>query len=86
MVKTKTYSRYIRLRIDEIMAERNMHVVSLAEQLGVSQGYLSNLRRNVKFPSGHILAKMVDLLDIGIEDLIVVTRTKKKSRKKEASV
>lgn len=58
------------MRLREARKARGMAMDQLAEELGISYNYLSDLERGAKFPSVDMLIRIVSTLDISADVLL----------------
>ena len=65
----------MKLRLKELLAEKNMKQVTLAERVGVEKGYVSELVSGKKIPSIPTLERIADALGVGIIELIADDRS-----------
>ena len=61
---------YIKINeLEKIMAEQNLSVRGFAKKLNISNGYLSQLLNEDRYPSAKIRQKFQDALDKKFDDL-----------------
>ncbi len=65
----------MKLRLKEILADKGMKQVTLAERVGVEKGYVSELVSGKKVPSIPTLEKIADALGVSIIELIADDRS-----------
>lgn len=56
-------------KLKEIRKEKRLTIADLAQKTGLSNGYLSNVERNLNSPTIESLRKIVDALSISLVDL-----------------
>lgn len=64
----------MKLRLKQILSERNLKQRWLVEQLDLSPGYVSHLVNNQKLPSPALLSQIAEVLDIPSNQLIDADR------------
>jgi transcriptional regulator with XRE-family HTH domain len=62
------------LRLKELLKEKNIAGKDLAETIGVSPNTISRIASGSSFPSGDLLMKIANELDIDIRDLFYSTK------------
>ncbi len=65
----------MKLRLKELLQERGMKQVTLAERVGVEKGYVSELVAGKKIPSLGTLEKIADALGVEIIELFATDRS-----------
>jgi putative transcriptional regulator len=76
----------VELRIDEILEDRGKSAYWLAKELGMGHGNLYVYRKNkVKAMNLELLARMCELLECDIADLMMLADGKPGSKKKSKS-
>ncbi len=62
-------------RIRELRQESSITFDAFVEELGAGRGYVSELERGLVIPSVTILARVADILDVTMGDLVLVGGT-----------
>jgi putative transcriptional regulator len=62
-------------RIKEVLEQKGIKQIWLAEQLGKSYNMLHSYAQNKRQPSLEVLVKIAEILDIDVKELIVSTKT-----------
>src|SRR5690606_9478150 len=60
--------------IRRLRQERGMTLDALAEQAGISASHLSRLERSQTLPSFTVLAKIAEVLDVGVDEFVQLER------------
>ena len=62
------------LRLKELLKEKNVAGKDLAESVGVSANTISRIAKGSSFPSGDLLKKIAEELDVDIRELFLSTK------------
>lgn len=62
-------------RIKEVLEEKGIKQIWLAEKLGKSYNMVNSYVKNRRQPSIEVLVQIADILDIDIKELLVSTKT-----------
>lgn len=62
------------LRLKDLLKEKNVSGKDLAESVNVSPNTISRIAKGVSFPSGDLLKKIADELDVDIRELFLPTK------------
>ena len=62
------------LRLKELLKEKNITGKDLAQSLGVTPNTISRIAQGATFPSGDMLKRIADELDVDIRELFIPTK------------
>ena len=62
------------LRLNEIIKEKEINSKVLAEKVDVSPNTISRIANGGSFPSGDLLVKIAEVLDVDIRELFIPTK------------
>lgn len=62
------------LRLKELLKEKNITGKDLAESVGVNPNTISRIAKGTSFPSGELLKRIAEELDVDIRELFYPTK------------
>jgi transcriptional regulator with XRE-family HTH domain len=70
------------LRLKEILKKKGLNQLFLAKALDLSNVTISSWATGKSMPSVESLIRLCEILDVGLDDLVIIEKSKKKSNPK----